>query len=120
MFNLKDEIIRLLTNTPEITTTDIARKLDASRTTVIGYLKELQKEGIVSYKPVGPAKLWYISSSEKAERAKELSQTKERGKLLSEEIESFISASLKLSLLDNDDIRKLKEAGKVIKKEIGR
>jgi DNA-binding MarR family transcriptional regulator len=110
----------VLSETPEITTTELATRLDASRTTVISYLKELRKEGIVSYKPVGPAKLWYISSSEKAERARELSQTKERGKLLSEEIESFISTSLKLSLLDNDDIKKLKEAEKVIKKELRR
>jgi DNA-binding MarR family transcriptional regulator len=110
----------VLSETPEITTTELATRLDASRTTVINYLKELRKEGIVSYKPVGPAKLWYVSSSENAERARELSQTKERGRLLSKEIESFISASLKLSLLDNDDIKKLKEAEKVIKKEIGR
>ena len=94
--HMKDEIIRVLSENPEITTTEISRRLGASRTTVIRYLKELHKDGIVSFRVAGPAKLWYVMSSEKGERFKELSLAREKGKLLGEDLESFISSKLRL------------------------
>ena len=73
MSNLEERIVLLLTES-QITTTEIARRLNASRTTIIKYLKKMQEKGVISYRSVGPAKLWYIVQSEAGEQAKKMSQ----------------------------------------------
>ncbi|KYK30910.1 MAG: helix-turn-helix domain-containing protein [Theionarchaea archaeon] len=44
------------------TVTDIANKLDMSRTTTVKYLEVMRATGLLDYKEVGMAKLWFVST----------------------------------------------------------
>lgn len=44
------------------TVTDIADKLGMSRTTTVKYLEVMRATGLLDYKEVGMAKLWYVST----------------------------------------------------------
>lgn len=44
------------------TVTDIAHKLDMSRTTTVKYLEVMRATGLLDYKEVGMAKLWFVST----------------------------------------------------------
>jgi predicted ArsR family transcriptional regulator len=44
------------------TVTDIASKLDMSRTTTVKYLEVMRATGLLDYKEVGMAKLWFVST----------------------------------------------------------
>ncbi len=44
------------------TVTDIANKLDMSRTTTVKYLEVMRATGLLDYKEVGMAKLWFPST----------------------------------------------------------
>ena len=49
-----------------LTTVDVAKRADVSKTTVIKYLSVLSSEGLVEFAEVGPSKLWKLKSEEKA------------------------------------------------------
>lgn len=51
-----------------LTTVNIAREADISKTTTIKYLASLRAEGKVDYVEVGPSKLWRLKSQEKPSR----------------------------------------------------
>lgn len=44
------------------TVTDIANKLNMSRTTTVKYLEVMRATGLLDYKEVGMAKLWFVST----------------------------------------------------------
>jgi DNA-binding IclR family transcriptional regulator len=44
------------------TVTDVAHKLDMSRTTTVKYLEVMRATGLLDYKEVGMAKLWFVST----------------------------------------------------------
>ncbi len=44
------------------TVTDIASKLNMSRTTTVKYLEVMRATGLLDYKEVGMAKLWFVST----------------------------------------------------------
>ncbi|MFQ5891311.1 MAG: MarR family transcriptional regulator [Candidatus Methanofastidiosia archaeon] len=44
------------------TVTDIASELGMSRTTTVKYLEVMRATGLLDYKEVGMAKLWYVST----------------------------------------------------------
>jgi len=44
------------------TVTDIADKLNMSRTTTVKYLEVMKATGLLNYKEVGMAKLWFVST----------------------------------------------------------
>jgi DNA-binding transcriptional ArsR family regulator len=123
---------------------EIARQVKVARRTTYESLDSLEKKGILKKRLVGKMKLYSLDEkwkgvaeaakttlaetdealppkvAKREEKTKELQEIKERGKILSEEIESFISTSLRLNLLDKGEIRKLKEAREVISKETER
>lgn len=49
-----------------LTTVDVAKKANVSKTTVIKYLSVLSSEGEVEFVEVGPSKLWRTKSNHKA------------------------------------------------------
>lgn len=44
------------------TVTDIANRLNMSRTTTVKYLEVMRATGLLDYKEVGMAKLWFVST----------------------------------------------------------
>jgi len=51
-----------------LTTVDVARKADISKTTAIKYLASLRAEGKVDFVVVGPSKLWRLKPTESPKR----------------------------------------------------
>jgi hypothetical protein len=59
MESYKERILRSIEDSDMgLTTVDVAKKADISKTTVIKYLSVLRSEGRVEFAEVGPAKLW--------------------------------------------------------------
>jgi len=110
---LEEEILELLTESPNITTTEIAERLGRSRTRIIHYLKILESNKIVSYDRAGPAKLWHIIDKE-AEKFK----LKNQGTEVSEGLNEFLETAFKLEIFTESEIKELIEARKTILEKI--
>lgn len=66
-------ILSLLASYSELTTSDIVRKTGMSKVTALKYLRRLSEDGVLSYKRVGPAKLWHLVKTKPAKgRVKKL------------------------------------------------
>lgn len=69
------EVIRL--SDVGLTTVDVAKRSDVSKTTVIKYLSVLRSEDQVEFVEVGPSKLWRIKShTDKPQDAQKHEETK--------------------------------------------
>ncbi|MFQ6056792.1 MAG: hypothetical protein ACE5J3_12515, partial [Methanosarcinales archaeon] len=53
-------ILEVLKNFEKLNTSDIVKKTDMSKVTVLKYLERLKKRRMIDYKKIGPTKLWYI------------------------------------------------------------
>ena len=63
MKKVKDKIIDILKEHPEgLTTADVAKLLLISRNTASKYIYQLLKEGIISQREIGNAKLCYLKA----------------------------------------------------------
>ncbi len=63
MTTYKDRIIEVIRSSDVgLTTVDVAKRSDVSKTTVIKYLSVLRSEDQVEFVEVGPSKLWRIKS----------------------------------------------------------
>lgn len=113
----RKDILKLISVHPQMTTTEIARKLGLSRTTVIKYLKQLSREGLISYRKVGSAKLWFIESNEAEKEARE-ALIREKMLALNDSIASFLSDGFALKVLDEDEIKVLEKVRKKLHKKI--
>ena len=116
---MEEKILLLLSSTPEITTTEIARKLKASRTTIIRYLEKMRAKDVVNYRRAGPSKLWYIVHSEKGNRAKRISLIHNQERSVSEELERLLplAESIGFNYYTREEIEKLKEAKEILNKK---
>lgn len=111
---MEKDIKNLLTESPEITTTEIARRLRRSRTTVIRYLKILKSKGIVDFRKAGPSKLWYVIEKE-AEKAR----IKEEGAELSNALRIFLNEAFPFEMLKDEEKKVLLDAQEILKKKFG-
>ncbi|MGQ9468688.1 MAG: helix-turn-helix domain-containing protein [Nitrososphaerales archaeon] len=114
MSKIKDEIVLLLSAHPQITVSEIARRLNLSRTTVIKYLKLLGKESLIGYRKVGSAKLVFLRGNE-AEREARKAEAKKKAEALSREIESFLQEGFALEILDDREAESLRKAREILK-----
>lgn len=63
MTSYKDRILDVIRSSDVgLTTVDVAKRSDVSKTTVIKYLSVLRSEDQVEFVEVGPSKLWRIKS----------------------------------------------------------
>jgi predicted ArsR family transcriptional regulator len=63
MTTYKDRILDVIRSSDVgLTTVDVAKRADVSKTTVIKYLSVLRSEDRVEFVEVGPSKLWRIKS----------------------------------------------------------
>jgi len=63
MTSYKDRILDVIRSSDVgLTTVDVAKRADVSKTTVIKYLSVLRSEDEVEFVEVGPSKLWRIKS----------------------------------------------------------
>ena len=63
MTSYKDRILDVIQSSDVgLTTVDVAKRSDVSKTTVIKYLSVLRSEDQVEFVEVGPSKLWRIKS----------------------------------------------------------
>lgn len=63
MTTYKDRILEVIRSSDVgLTTVDVAKRSDVSKTTVIKYLSVLRSEDQVEFVEVGPSKLWRIKS----------------------------------------------------------
>jgi len=68
---LSEEGVRsLLSREPSLTTLEVSSKLKISRNTAIKLLEIMRTKGLVDYRRVGPAKLWFLKPSADEERIK--------------------------------------------------
>jgi len=64
MASYKERIVEVISDSEVgLTTVDVAKKANVSKTTVIKYLSVLRSEGQVEFVEVGPSKLWRIKGS---------------------------------------------------------
>ncbi len=64
MASYKERIMEVISDSEVgLTTVDVAKKANVSKTTVIKYLSVLRSEGQVEFVEVGPSKLWRIKGS---------------------------------------------------------
>lgn len=68
--NMSEEDVKALLSENNLTTSEIAKKLKVSRNTAIRLLDVMRVKGLVDYRPVGPAKLWYLKPTTEEEKAK--------------------------------------------------
>jgi len=59
--NLTLKIIKLLENDPGQAVKNLAKKLGVNRTFLAGYLKDLENQGYVKSKRIGPAKVYFTN-----------------------------------------------------------
>lgn len=117
MSRIRDNILALLSDQPEITVSEIARRLGLSRTTVIKYLKVMIKEGLVSYRKVGPAKLVFLKDEGKREARRSIAE-KERHKIRNA-LKSFLDEGFALEIFNEDEIKVLKRARRILSERKG-
>jgi DNA-binding IclR family transcriptional regulator len=108
----RKSILDQLMRTPGITTTDVAKSLGASRTTVIHYLRDMLADGVVRFQAAGPSKLWFVVNKE-AERDRVRAIAEETGKRL----ESFIEDAFRLDLLEENEVKKLRNLTRIVKRK---
>ncbi len=77
MTTYKDRILEVIGSSDVgLTTVDVAKRANVSKTTVIKYLSVLRSEGQVEFVEVGPSKLWRIKGhAEKPAEASKLGET---------------------------------------------
>lgn len=97
-----------------MTTTEIARRLDASRTTIIHYLKILRNEGVVSYRKAGSAKLWFLLTSDKAEEGKKISQTLAQAEEVREGLDALLSEGFAMRVYNEKEVEVLRNARNIL------
>jgi len=74
MASYKDRILDVIRSSDVgLTTVDVAKRSDVSKTTVIKYLSVLRSEDEVEFVEVGPSKLWRIKSH--TERSPDVRET---------------------------------------------
>lgn len=110
---MEDKILLTLSETPGITTTEISRRLSASRVTVIQYLKKMKTRGIVYYRKAGPAKIWFVM--DKSKRKVELAHARASAKGAEDKLESFLKDAFHLDLHE-EEIEVLKKAKEILRK----
>ncbi|MCJ7445072.1 MAG: winged helix-turn-helix domain-containing protein [Methanotrichaceae archaeon] len=67
MASYKERILEAIRNSKVgLTTVDVAKHADISKTTVIKYLSVLNSEGQVEFVEVGPSKLWKLKSEDRS------------------------------------------------------
>jgi len=85
-----------------LTTMNVAREADISKTTAIKYLASLRAEGKVDYVEVGPSKLWRIKEEKEKKKKRFQSKTLKIENLLKEFKE--ITGVEGLAIVDSDGL----------------
>jgi predicted transcriptional regulator len=110
---MEDKILLVLREVPGITTTEIAKKLGASRTTVIQYLRRMKANNIVRYRQVGPAKLWFIADKSRVEVAHARTSAMETR----DKLELFLKGDAFFLEIEEEEIKTLKKAKEILDKK---
>jgi predicted ArsR family transcriptional regulator len=54
------ELLSIIEKEGKLKTTDIVKKSDMCKVTVLKYLNRLRGKGLVDYEKIGPTKLWFV------------------------------------------------------------